>query len=66
MSTLYVSLVNPNSFIVIELSRNMNLSMPKYILCKFFGFKYLIKDAAINHAGSSGGIVCNASDSLIM
>ena len=42
--------------------------MPKYILyilCKFFGFKHRIKDEAINHAASSRGIVCNASDSLM-
>ena len=33
----------------------------------FFGFKYLIKARpSINHEASSGKIVCNASDSLIM
>ena len=40
--------------------------MPKYILFKFFGFKHLIKDAAIKHAASSSGMLCHASDSLMM
>ena len=54
------------SFIAIELSRNMNLISSKYILCKFFGFKNLIKDAAINHAAFFGRIVSNSFDSLMM
>ena len=41
--------------------------MPKSILYTFFGFKHLIKAIlSINHAASSGGNVCNASDSLMM
>ena len=40
--------------------------MPKSILYKFFGFKHLITAIpSINHAASSVGIKCNASNSLI-
>ena len=54
------------SFIAIELSRNMNLISSKYILCKFFEFKNLIKDAAINHEAFFERIVSNSSDSLMI
>ena len=67
-STLYVSLINSNSFIVIELFQIMNLiSAEIHFFMIFFGFKHLIKARpSINHEASSGKIVCNASDSLIM
>ena len=67
LSTLYASLINTNSFIVIELSGNMNHIASKSIFYKLFGFKHLIKTIpSINHAPSSGGIICNSSDSLMM
>ena len=44
----------------------MNLISAQTHSLKVFWFKHLIKDAAIKHAASSGGILCNASDSLMM
>ena len=64
LHTLYVSLINPNSFRNIwEYEPNQ---CPNTFFVSFFDFKHLIKDAAINHTASSGGILCNASDSLMM
>ena len=45
----------------------MNLISAEIHFLQVFGFKHLIKTIpSINHAASSGRIVCNASGSLMM
>ena len=68
LSILYVYLINPSSFIVINLSGNMSLIRVEIHSLKYiFAFKHLIKVIlSINLAASSGGVVCKTFDSLMI